>query len=411
MNQRTVISLAQALRRGHRRAVLWAVLIVGLAAGLASFLVLREQVERNLHLIARTVSYSVEVAVAFRDPEAAQEIIAAVARRERVSGISVLLHDDQVFAQVAAAPRGWFDETLRESLATLVPLEAWVYVSRHQQVMARVLIQGDGSQFAQLLLLYLVGAMAAVALTATVVSGISRRLELDILKPLETLRRFTRQVRVQRSFALRAPALAIEEVDALGDDFNALLEEVQAREAKLLSRQARLKQRNEVLSRAAMHDALTGLANRPHFERRLAEAVQRAGSDARLAVLFIDADSLKLANDRFGHSVGDQLLKEIARRLRHIMRDGDCVARLGGDEFAVLVEPLRFAEHVTLLVHKIKMAMELPLEGMEGAPSPRVSIGSAVYPDDGVDPQALLAQADAQMYRAKRQRQNKTADS
>lgn len=411
MSQRTVISLAQALRRGHRRAVLWAVLIVGLAAGVASFLVLREQVERNLQLVARTVSYSVEVAVAFRDPEAAQEIIAAVARQERVSGISVVLPDEQVFAQVVAAPRGWFDDTLRNALASAVPLEAWVYVSRHQQVMARVLIRGDGSQFAQLLLLYLVGAVAAVTLTATIVSGISRRLELDILKPLETLRRFTRRVRVQRSFALRAPALDIEEVDALGDDFNALLEEVQAREAKLLSRQARLKQRNEVLSRAAMHDALTGLANRPHFERRLAEAVQRAGSETRLAVLFIDADSLKLANDRFGHSVGDQLLKEIARRLRDIMRNGDCVARLGGDEFAVLVEPLRFAEHVTLLVHKIRMAMEAPLEGMEGAPSPRVSVGSAVYPDDGVIAQALLAHADAQMYLAKRQRQNKTADS
>ncbi|WP_187172786.1 diguanylate cyclase domain-containing protein, partial [Enterococcus faecium] len=132
---------------------------------------------------------------------------------------------------------------------------------------------------------------------------------------------------------LRVPPARIAEMDALGDDFNALLEELERREALL-------EQRNEELSRQALHDSLTGLPNRAYFEQhlqaRLAEA-RRAGTS--VALLFLDNDHFKSVNDRHGHAAGDALLVAVAQRLRAQLRESDLVARLGGDEFAIVMAP------------------------------------------------------------------------
>jgi diguanylate cyclase (GGDEF)-like protein len=402
MMRPATISLAQMLRRGHRKATLWAVLIAGLAAGVASALVLRDQVARNLHLIARTAAYSVEVAVAFRDPEATQEIIAGVLRRERVASIEVVLPDGQTLARASSPPPGLLSERLGTALSALMPLQSTVGVERHGQALARVRIVGDGSQFVALLLLNVVGSLAAVALTAAVSSTISRRLERHILGPIDAMRQFTRAVRAKRSFALRAPAQGLEDIDALGEDFNALLEEVETRESRLLTRQARLQRRYQDLSHAAWHDTLTGLANRAGFDRRLAAAFRQAGPETRFAVLFIDADELKATNDRLGHAAGDRLLVELATRLRQATRTDDFVARIGGDEFAVLMEDLRLVEHAQLLMRKIERAVDAP--AADGSSAPRASVGAAVYPEHGLTPEALLRHADQEMYESKRRR-------
>ena len=164
------------------------------------------------------------------------------------------------------------------------------------------------------------------------------------------------------------------------------------------------------LEHLARHDALTGLPNRQLFHDRLESALARAGRSAQgFALLYLDLDKFKQVNDRFGHSAGDLLLKEVGVRLQHCVREADTVARLGGDEFVVLLEAVatpQDAEHVTL---KILQAFERPVDigGREVVSRP--SIGAAMYPEHGDSVLQLLDYADAAMYAVKQRRAEETA--
>lgn len=154
----------------------------------------------------------------------------------------------------------------------------------------------------------------------------------------------------------------------------------------------------------AMHDALTGLPNRVLFDDRLAHAISLAERHHwTLAVLFLDLDGFKRVNDDHGHAAGDLVLKEVARRLLHGARDEDTVCRSGGDEFLyLLVNPKTRAdvERVAVAVSK-SLGQPMQIAGLELGV--RASIGIAVYPADGTTGEQLVGNADAAMYRAKRQ--------
>ncbi|HEX7047414.1 MAG TPA: GGDEF domain-containing protein [Gammaproteobacteria bacterium] len=154
---------------------------------------------------------------------------------------------------------------------------------------------------------------------------------------------------------------------------------------------------------SALHDPLTGLANRRLFMERLTQALAR---DKRFcsfaAVLFIDLDAFKAVNDSHGHDFGDRLLKSVAERLSNVVRDTDTVARLGGDEFAVLLEDLSHPEDASMLAGRIVEDFRVPSE-IDGVRVPLgVSIGCALHPRDGKTARDLLQAADQAMYRIKR---------
>ena len=162
------------------------------------------------------------------------------------------------------------------------------------------------------------------------------------------------------------------------------------------------KRAEERLARLAQFDALTGLPNRDLFRDRLTQAMQRARRHERLlALLFIDLDNFKDVNDTLGHSAGDQLLKEIGRRLERCLRSQDTVGRLGGDEFTVLIEDLASIEQLQVVLDKLlaELAIGVPLGGTEVFVT--ASIGATLYPLGDADTEALLKQADAAMYQAK----------
>jgi len=157
----------------------------------------------------------------------------------------------------------------------------------------------------------------------------------------------------------------------------------------------------------AQFDALTGLPNRHLFQDRLAQTVgQAARSGAAMAVLFIDLDRFKLVNDAQGRDAGDRLLKEAARRLSESVRGGDTVGRFGGDEFGVVLANLGKPGDASVVAQKIIDALARPVELDGHETYITASIGISVYPADGAEPEALLANADAAMYRAKEQGRN-----
>jgi diguanylate cyclase (GGDEF)-like protein/PAS domain S-box-containing protein len=157
------------------------------------------------------------------------------------------------------------------------------------------------------------------------------------------------------------------------------------------------------LQHLAFHDALTGLPNRRRFMECLASAVTRSRSDARhaWAVMFIDFDRFKLVNDSLGHSAGDELLQQLARRVQERIRPSDTVARLGGDEFAILIENLEHERDAVLLADRLMDSLKTPFRvaGQTVTSSASIGITFSAFGYDSAD--AALRDADTAMYRAK----------
>lgn len=164
---------------------------------------------------------------------------------------------------------------------------------------------------------------------------------------------------------------------------------------------SRQKEVEDRLRQLAQFDTLTGVANRNHFDVELPEAIMRSERNERaLALMFLDVDRFKSINDTFGHRGGDLALQEFARRISDTVRVSDSVARLAGDEFVVILELIRDADEANLVAAKIIAAMAEPFE-IGGRPCAlSTSIGIAVR-RHGEDAAALLARADAALYRAK----------
>jgi diguanylate cyclase (GGDEF)-like protein/PAS domain S-box-containing protein len=165
---------------------------------------------------------------------------------------------------------------------------------------------------------------------------------------------------------------------------------------------SRLKHSEEKLHHMAHHDLLTGLPNRRLFRDRLEHAIQRADrSGVKLAVLFLDLDRFKDVNDSLGHTVGDALLRQVANRLKAVMRRDDTLARLGGDEFTVLMEGLQRGKDASNVAEKLVHVLSEPFPVQRHELFVGASIGISIYPQDAQSAESLLRNADAAMYRAK----------
>jgi diguanylate cyclase (GGDEF)-like protein len=187
----------------------------------------------------------------------------------------------------------------------------------------------------------------------------------------------------------------------------ALKRHVESLELVVTDRTSGLEAANRQLRHLASHDALTGLPNRLLLHDRIAQAIAHSQRHSHeFAVLVIDLDRFKLINDSLGHREGDELLREVAQRLKSSVRAVDTTARVGGDEFVVLLDgPLTHAEAVEIGTRAIK-AME-PSQRLLGIDVHiSASIGIAFYPRDGTSVDTLLARADAAMYSAKERGRN-----
>ena len=175
------------------------------------------------------------------------------------------------------------------------------------------------------------------------------------------------------------------------------------------------KQSEAKIHRLAYHDNLTGLPNRQYFAKRLRHAIRYARQkDQKIAMLYVDLDRFKRINDTLGHSVGDALLKAVAKRLNRCVRDQDSVARLnqgdpstvrlarlGGDEFVLLIEDIDDEKQAGVVAQRIKKALTAPFkyQGHQFVITP--SIGISIFPTDSKEGDGLLMNADTAMYQAK----------
>ena len=169
---------------------------------------------------------------------------------------------------------------------------------------------------------------------------------------------------------------------------------------------ADLQRANAQLRTIALYDPLTGLPNRVLLEDRLRQATLHAARGKRFAVMFVDLDDFKPVNDTHGHGAGDELLRQVGKRLQHSVRRYDTVARTGGDEFVLVLEEVEDAAMAAAIGGKVlqELAKTFPVLGHSLDVS--CSIGISMYPEDGNDITTLIANADIAMYHAKKSGKN-----
>ncbi|WP_460163296.1 diguanylate cyclase domain-containing protein [Pseudomonas sp. S2_F03] len=390
-------TLRSVIGRGHLVVALVGVAMASVSLTLLGVLALRVYADHNLHLIARSINYTVEAAVVFNDKAAATEALAMIASTEEVADAQVLDAKGQLLARWQRSESGLLSDLESQIGKIILEKPIGMPIVHQGREIGSIQLIGHGYSLMRFLLSGLVGIVLCTAISAWVALYLARRQLRGITGPLRSLAAVAHAARSERAFDRRVPPAAIAELDNLGNDFNALLDELE-------SWQTHLQNENETLAHQANHDSLTGLPNRAFFEGRLIRELRNANKlNERVAVLFLDSDRFKQINDNFGHAAGDAVLTAVATRVRAQLREDDLVARLGGDEFAVLLSPLHKTEDAERIADKILASMELPI------PLPgntqvltSLSIGIAVFPDHGLTPGALLHAADAAMYQAKR---------
>ncbi|WP_040269447.1 diguanylate cyclase domain-containing protein [Pseudomonas rhodesiae] len=390
-------SLRSVIGRGHLILALVAVTLASVSLTLLGVLALRVYAEHNLHLIARSITYTVEAAVVFNDRAAATEALSLIASTEEVADADVFDANGKLLAHWARPETGMLSRVELALAHALLEQPINQPILHQGRTVGSIHLTGHGGSLLRFLLSGLAGILICTALSAWVALHLARRLLRGITVPLQSLAAVAHAARSERDFDRRVPPARIAELDSLGSDFNALLGEMEAWQSHLQSE-------NETLAHQANHDSLTGLPNRAFFEGRLIRALRGATKlDERVAVLFLDSDRFKDINDNFGHAAGDAVLVAVAARVRAQLRDGDLVARLGGDEFAILLAPLHKAEDAQRIADKIIASMDMPIEVPGGSQVlTSLSIGIAIYPEHGATPGTLLNAADAAMYQAKR---------
>lgn len=220
--------------------------------------------------------------------------------------------------------------------------------------------------------------------------GLSLRLQKLMLTPINELVGLVRYVTESKMYDRRVYSKHSDEIGDLMAGVNAMLGTIQKHETELFRR--------------ANYDELTGLPNRHLLMERLTHAIFSASRHrSEIALLFLDLDRFKVVNDSLGHSIGDELLIQVSKKLTSIVRKSDSVCRLGGDEFVILLEDIRHVEDIKIVSQKIISELGEPTDMQGHLLHISTSIGVARFPQDGEDGIGLLKHADIAMYEAKNQ--------
>lgn len=169
----------------------------------------------------------------------------------------------------------------------------------------------------------------------------------------------------------------------------------------------KIKEQSKLLSYQATHDALTSLTNRMFFEMKLEEILKNIDNENMCALLFIDLDNFKEINDTLGHNIGDEVLKEVAKRVSFCIRKDDVFSRLGGDEFTIILRNIQKYENVKVVLKKIFNVLNKKIQINNHEIFPSASIGVALCPKDSTDKDEVIKFADAAMYKAKETGKNR----
>jgi diguanylate cyclase (GGDEF)-like protein len=376
--------------------------LVWLLLSIASVFTLKQYAQRNLELTSATVSRSLEATLVFNDTAAAHEALSTLGKQGQFSSAILLDRHDNPFAAWSMEPNVQADPLSQLVSQWLFPQPIRQRVWHNNLPIGELRLTARDSLISHFLWTSLAVLTGCILFASLVALAITRTLHNGVVTALQNITEVVHDVRTNRNFSRRVPEERIDEFHRFGQDFNSLLDEMEEWQRKLQAKNAQL-------LRTAMHDPLTGLANRAAFRTRISALMSDASSRANAALLFLDCDDFKLINDTWGHAAGDDVLIEVARRMVEFSGGRHQPYRLGGDEFAIILYGVHSEYEVLRLCAALTQQFSPSYELQNGLSTRMsLSIGFALgWEHHSVE--ALLDQADRNMYLVKHQRPRNSA--
>jgi diguanylate cyclase (GGDEF)-like protein len=387
----------RALRRINITSVIVTMTLIWLLLCVASVLTLKQYAQRNLELTAATMTHSLEAALVFTDDAAAAETLAALGQQGQFSAAEVRDNNQNVIASWRYNAQE-NDDKLGDFISHwLFPLPVAQPVWHSGEIIGEVRLTARDSLISHFIWLSLAVLTGSILLASGIAILLTRHLHRGVVEALQNITEVVHDVRTNRNFSRRVSEERIEEFHNFAQDFNSLLDEME-------EWQLRLQAKNAQLLRTALHDPLTGLANRAAFRSSISALMNDNSARSSSALLFLDGDNFKFVNDTWGHAAGDRVLIEVARRLAEFGGNRHIPYRLGGDEFAVVLYGVHSDYEVQRISAALSQEFNRPFDLHNGhLVSMTLSIGYALTWEHA-SAEKLQELADRNMYQAKHQR-------
>lgn len=353
---------------------------------------------------AKMVSENISAAIVFGDKKAAADILATLHAVSELKFAAVYDSNNNEFATFSRIS-GYFPGPISsyglQNFHSLSLRELFFYypIVVNEKLVGAVVLHTEMTRFYKQLVLYLFVIVPVMIGILAIANLMLSRLQRSIMAPIVTLSEVSRNISEYGDYSVRAEITSSQDIMALADAFNGMLNRIQKRETDLETEIVERKRIQVKLDRLAHYDNVTGLNNRHFFNDRLDSVISRSEKFMEKTVLmFIDLDNFKTVNDTLGHDVGDKLLQLVAERLSNTVRFGDVVCRIGGDEFAIILENVSELSVASMIAEKCIASLFEPIEISGNELHIGASIGVSVYPDDAQDKYTLLKYADTAMY-------------
>ncbi|AMW78001.1 hypothetical protein AMD27_03245 [Acinetobacter sp. TGL-Y2] len=385
-------SLQSLFRRSQFTIFAITFLICTLTFTSISVLTVKSYAKQNLELISRTVSERVQPALVFQDQSTLSSIIHEYTLQHSVRLIEV---NDSKGKQIAKSVKTIEHystlQNMFDQLFFKLPIK--VTVKHHDREVGEVLLYGSSKDITLFIIKILCALLLGMLFMLFALWWSVSATYQHIMRSISPIIQIAQLVSSQKAYNLRFPENNIKEFNHLNSAFNQLLGEIQSWHTHLQSE-------NSQLSYQVQHDDLTKLPNRNYFYQMLCDAYDNENTRNQAALIFIDNNNFKAINDKYGHLVGDEVLKETAKRLKQNTRQNDFVARLSGDEFAIILKSIHQAEHLVSIAENLIKCCDEPLNYKGQDIHFSFSLGIAIA-KEAQSPEDFISHADQAMYKAK----------
>lgn len=387
----------RALRNISMTSVFITMTLIWLLLSVTSVLTLKQYAQKNLALTAATMTYSLEAAVVFADGPAATETLAALGQQGQFSTAEVRDNQQNILASwhyTSKAPGETFSNFISH---WLFPAPVIQPIRHNGKIIGEVQLTARDNSISHFIWLSLAVLTGCILLASGIAITLTRHLHNGLVEALKNITDVVHDVRSNRNFSRRVSEERIAEFHRFALDFNSLLDEME-------EWQLRLQAKNAQLLRTALHDPLTGLANRAAFRNCINTLMNDSAARETSALLFLDGDNFKYINDTWGHATGDQVLIEIAIRLMEFSGKRHQSYRIGGDEFAMVLSGILSEYEVQRICADLTQTFHRPFNLHNGHQAcMTLSIGYALTREHD-SAEKLQELADRNMYQAKHQR-------
>lgn len=385
-------SLESLFRRSQFSIFAITFLICTLTFASISVFTVRSFVTQNLVLLSKTVSERVEPALVFKDSITLDAIMDEYTHNYSIRRIEVYNQNNEKIASDSSSFQHYsFIQKLFDDFFFKEPVDVDVY---HNGIrVGEVLIYASSHEIISFVIKILLGLLIGMLFMLFALWFSVNAIYRTIMRAILPITQIAQLVSQQKAYNLRFPKNQIQEFNHLNAVFNELLEEIQKWHTRLQSE-------NSQLTHQVQHDDLTKLPNRNYFYQVLCEVFDNPLKRKEAALIFIDNNNFKGINDKYGHLVGDAVLKEMAIRLRQSIRQHDFVARLSGDEFAIIINSVQKVEHLVSIAENLIKCANQPLIYKDQEVYFSFSLGIAIA-KEAQTPEDFISQADQAMYKAK----------